>query len=79
MLDNTELLKLVAEQSLKSSYVEAFQIQDTEHLDEALGLSLAHYVEWDGNRMKTIILAMLEDANFHRLYQVIADWFEENT
>lgn len=78
MVDNNELLGLVAEQSLKSSYREEAWILDAEHLDGALGIALSEYVDMYPERMHAIIYGMLENANFHRLNGIIDKWFEKN-
>lgn len=78
MVNNNELLGLVAKQSLESAFIKEYQVLDEQHLDDALGIALASYCDWGGERMHAIIFSMLEDANFHSLNLVIDKWFEKN-
>ncbi len=57
------MLQLLVMEQKKRSFNKPEKATD----EDALGIMVANYCEWDGNKLKKVIYAMLEDANFHTL------------
>jgi len=56
-------LKEMIQAQIKTSFVPEYQAKATDQ--DALGLILAHYFEWDGLAILETMYRALEDANFH--------------
>ena len=58
-----EKLKELIKEQIKKSFVTEYQSQATD--DQALGLMLCQYFEYDGLAILKATYSALEDANFH--------------
>jgi hypothetical protein len=56
-----EQIKQILEQIKKESFVEGYIATD----EEAMGLLLSKYFEWDGIQCLEAVSSALEDCNFH--------------
>lgn len=70
-----ELTRLIQTQKDISFY------DPTKETDEGgLGILIAHWAEWDGERIIQAFLAALEDANFHTFWGIVKEaWDREKT
>jgi|SanBayMetagenome_1026888.scaffolds.fasta_scaffold87685_1 hypothetical protein len=46
--------------------------------DETLGILISKYVEWDIDRLLTIVKSALENSNYHSLVEAIETFEEED-
>jgi hypothetical protein len=70
-----ELLQLVAETSLKESFIEGYP-ETQDHLLDALGIAIARYCNWAGLDILKIMYGALEDANYHTINQTVRKWID---
>jgi len=58
-----EQLKEMIQAQIKKSFVPEYQSKATD--EQALGIMLSQYFEWDGLALLKVAYSALEDANFH--------------
>lgn len=46
--------------------------------DETLGILISKYVEWDIDRLLTVVKSALDNSNYHSLVEAIEKFEEEN-
>jgi hypothetical protein len=66
-----ELGKLL-EQVKKTAYVEGYEATD----EEALGIVISKYFEWNGKKVLQASFFALEDANYHREAKSVEEMIE---
>jgi hypothetical protein len=66
-------LKQLIDAQAKASFVEGYEATD----EEALGIAIAHYFQWDGKRIFDTLQNALEDANFHTLNESLSEAWEK--
>ena len=71
---NEALDTLIAE-TVKRAFVKEYQAKATPQ--EALGILIANYFEWDGLRILETASSALEDANFHTESAIIEEMIEK--
>lgn len=68
-----DLIRVVIPKLLKAvkqtAYVRGYEASD----EEALGLVVSRYLNWDGVAISKAFTEALEDANYHKLNQKIQD------
>lgn len=70
-----DVLKLLIETQIKKSFVPDYQAKATQ--EEAAGIMLSQYFEWDGLSLLMVARAALEDANFHSESRVIDEMIKK--
>lgn len=62
-IPQNDIIKLLILGQIKQSFVENYQNKATDC--EGLGLLIARYFKWDGEKILETCAKALEDANFH--------------
>jgi len=60
----------------KTSRKYIFTDPNNKNTAEALGILCSKACKWEKTAIKEVILAMLEDANFHTTYEEVSDIFD---
>ena len=76
----SQLIQAIAERSAANSFTSGKS--DTAELQDAgLGIAIAHWARWDGERILRVASAALQDANFHsedaQVRQMLEDLHKE--
>ena len=56
---------------------ESFTNPDTATREEALGILISKWAEWDGQKIMDVFLNALEDANFHSFRSRLLELWEK--
>lgn len=72
-----ELIQLVAETSLKESFVEGFNTPTHDRLLDALGIAICGYCDYTGLDILKVMYSALEDANYHKINETIQKWIDK--
>lgn len=57
----------------KKHFTEEAQAPD----EEAIGVEISQFCDWDGIKIMKIFSAALEDANFHKESSIVDKWIEK--
>ena len=68
-MNYVEEIKKILNQIKQKSFVEEYKDKATD--EEAMGLLISHYFEWDGLKILKATYNALEDANFHTENEII--------
>jgi hypothetical protein len=63
------ILKLLIREKKSTGFLKGYEASDA----EALGLLIAKYFEWDGERIFKTMFNAFEDANFHKFNREISE------
>lgn len=69
----TDAVAPVLEKIKRESFVKTYQASD----EEAFGLLLSKYFQWDGGAILSVAGHALEDANFHTEAEVVRELFDK--
>jgi hypothetical protein len=65
----------ISKQAFKEVFVEGTP-ESQEKLDDALGVAISQYTQWDGIQICKIFMCALEDANFHTFANIVEDYIK---